>query len=322
MRIRTFLKPLSFIPAILLMYMIYTFSAQEGELSSSVSYKVSYHIVKAADYLLDTNLDEWEVQDYAVRMNGVTRKLAHMTEYFLLAVAVSFPLYVYGLHGILLLILAGGFCVAFACGDEYHQSFVAGRAASHKDVIIDSIGIFIGIILVRIIGWTGRHTVFKPVEDDGYRRMSRREMKKIKKRQRQIEQDMRLAQQRQFDEQVRRRQEENARLREQKARQARDLGDTRPYRKVTDDTIPYRIRRHSDGQYYDEYEGRYDEGYRDDFDEGYRDDFDERYRDDFDERYRDDFDERYRDDDNRRAMENTSDDLASDMPLAKILRKR
>lgn len=37
------------------------------------------------------------------------RKAAHMTEYFLLAVAISFPLYVYGVMGIWLMILAGSY---------------------------------------------------------------------------------------------------------------------------------------------------------------------------------------------------------------------
>lgn len=160
--IRTFLKPLSFIPAILLMYMIFQFSAQSGDVSSQLSYKVSYKIVETADYVFETNLDYWQMDEWAVRINGVTRKLAHMTEYFALAVAVSFPLYVYGVHGILLMLLAGMICVGFACGDEYHQSFVAGRSPSVRDVCIDGFGVFWGIILVRIIGWTGRKTIFRP----------------------------------------------------------------------------------------------------------------------------------------------------------------
>ena len=93
--IRTLLKPLSFIPAILLMVMIYQFSAQPADVSSQLSYKVSYKIVETADNIFETNLDYWQMDNWAVRINGVTRKLAHMTEYFALAVAVSFPLYVY-----------------------------------------------------------------------------------------------------------------------------------------------------------------------------------------------------------------------------------
>ena len=160
--IRTLLKPLSFIPAILLMMMIYRFSAQPAEVSSQLSYKVSYKIVETADYLFDTNLDYWQMDEWANRIHGVTRKLAHMTEYFALAIAVSFPLYVYGVHGIWLMLLAGMICVGFAAGDEYHQSFVSGRSPSVKDIGIDSFGVFWGIILVRIIGWTGRKTIFRP----------------------------------------------------------------------------------------------------------------------------------------------------------------
>ena len=162
--IRTILKPLSFVPALLLMYMIFSFSAQPGEVSSQVSYKVSYKIVEAADYIFDAGLEEWQIGEWAGKINFITRKLAHMTEYFALAVAVSFPLYVYGLHGILLMLVAGLICVGFACGDEYHQAFVAGRGPSVKDVCIDSVGVFFGIIFVRIIGWTGRKTIFKPKE--------------------------------------------------------------------------------------------------------------------------------------------------------------
>lgn len=160
--VRTLLKPLSFLPALLLMYMIYNFSAQPAELSSQLSFRVSCKLVEAADYILDTNLEQWEIEDWATRIHFITRKLAHMTEYFLLAVAVSFPLYVYGVRGIWLMLLAGLICVGFACGDEYHQSFIDGRSPSKKDVAIDSFGVFVGIILVRIVGWTGRKTIFRP----------------------------------------------------------------------------------------------------------------------------------------------------------------
>ena len=180
LRIRTLLKPLSFLPAILLMYMIFSFFSQEGEISSTVSYKVSHIIVETADHVFDMGMDDYQISYFATKINSVTRKLAHMTEYFLLAIAVSFPLYVYGLHGILLMILAGGFCIAFACGDEYHQSYVAGRAASMKDVGIDSVGVFIGIILVRIIGWTGRKTIFRPRKEEYEPQLTRKEKKRLK----------------------------------------------------------------------------------------------------------------------------------------------
>ena len=81
-----------------------------------------------------------------------------MTEYFLLAVAISFPLYVYRIRGIWLFLLAGIFCVGFAGLDEYHQSFVGGRGPSVRDVCIDSSGALIGIILVQLFCWSSLHT--------------------------------------------------------------------------------------------------------------------------------------------------------------------
>ena len=190
MHLRTFLKPLSFIPAILMMYIIFVFSSQEADLSSSISHRVSVVIVKGTDYVFDLDLDDWKIEEYAGRIHGVTRKLAHMAEYFLLAVAVSFPLYVYGLHGLLLVLVAGVICVGYACTDEYHQAFVAGRAASWKDVGIDSVGVLIGIILVRIIGWTGRHTIFRPLPSDRYGRQNRKEINRLKKQQRRMKRQM------------------------------------------------------------------------------------------------------------------------------------
>ena len=161
--IRNILKPFSFLPAILLMYMIFQFSSQPGEISSQLSYRVSHKIVVTVDRALHAGMEDWEVDLWISRIHGPVRKLAHMAEYFALAVAVSFPLYVYGIRGIRLMLLAGLICVGFSCSDEYHQAFVSGRSPSVRDVAIDSFGIFWGIIFVRIAGWTGRKTIFLPL---------------------------------------------------------------------------------------------------------------------------------------------------------------
>lgn len=148
------LKPLSFLPALAIMYMIFSFSGQTGEMSSGLSYQVSYQLVTIGERLLGRNLSDERVDYLVDKIHGPVRKLAHMTEYFILAVAVSFPLYVYGLRGFPLLLLAGILCVGFACTDEYHQSFIDGRGPSIRDVCIDSIGVFFGIMTVRIVCWT------------------------------------------------------------------------------------------------------------------------------------------------------------------------
>ena len=172
-----FLKPLSFLPALAMMYVIYGFSAQDGNVSGNLSYQVSYKIVEIGNEILDKGLDETQIADYADQIGYPVRKLAHMTEYFLLAVAVSFPFYVYGLRGFPLMLVAGFICVAFAAGDEYHQSFVAGRGPSVKDVGIDSIGAFFGIMTVQIICWffLAPARSARRQEEFAYRKRARRE---------------------------------------------------------------------------------------------------------------------------------------------------
>ncbi len=165
--IRTFissvLKPLSFLPALCMMMVIYSFSAEDGASSAAFTYKVSVKVVETVDKVADMDLSQDQVEHYADRFHYLIRKCGHVTEYFLLAVSIALPLYVYGLRGIWLMLVAGAICVGFACLDEYHQLFVSGRGASKRDVAIDSIGIFAGIILTRMVGWTGRKTIFRPL---------------------------------------------------------------------------------------------------------------------------------------------------------------
>ena len=153
----TILKPLSFLPAIAMMFVIYSFSAQTGEVSGQLSYEISYQLVETKNELLHSQRTEQELALEAKSIHYYVRKAAHMTEYFLLAIAVSFPLYVYGVRGLFLILVSGIICVGFAGFDEYHQSFVANRGPSVKDVLIDSAGAFLGILLVQAFCWSALH---------------------------------------------------------------------------------------------------------------------------------------------------------------------
>ena len=124
----------------------------KGEKVHSVAEVILLNKEKVTEGVLEQLLEE-----IAYKADGIhyyVRKAAHMTEYFLLAIAISFPLYVYGVRGIWLMILAGIVCVGFAGLDEYHQSFVDARTPAVKDVGIDSMGAFIGILLVQAFCWS------------------------------------------------------------------------------------------------------------------------------------------------------------------------
>lgn len=158
--LRFILKPISFLPAIAVMYMIYSFSAQDSVQSSELSSGVTLQIVQSIDYSFDLHLTPEQTRRAVAKAEHYIRKIAHFSEYCLLAITVALPLYVYGLRGFLLVLTAGIFCTGYACLDEFHQLFVSGRSGSKKDVIIDSCGAILGIYLTRIVGFIGRKTIF------------------------------------------------------------------------------------------------------------------------------------------------------------------
>ena len=77
------LKPFSFIPAILMMSMIFSFSSQNGTESSQLSEKVARGIFITIDHVMDRGWDDEKIQELADEYQYPVRKLAHMTEYFL-----------------------------------------------------------------------------------------------------------------------------------------------------------------------------------------------------------------------------------------------
>ena len=125
---RFLLKPLSFVPALCVMYMIFSFSAQTADESGQLSMLVSEKVVLLLGKLTSGNLDTAQVGVYVDEIHFLVRKMAHFSEYFLLGLTLSLPLYVYRLRGFWLVLAAGLFCAGFAGLDEYHQMFVAGSS--------------------------------------------------------------------------------------------------------------------------------------------------------------------------------------------------
>lgn len=70
------------------------------------------------------------------------RKLGHFSEYALLALFVwrALRLSLLGKANAAVAALCFGIAALFAASDEFHQSFVATRTASPRDVLIDCIG--------------------------------------------------------------------------------------------------------------------------------------------------------------------------------------
>jgi VanZ family protein len=78
---------------------------------------------------LSTGLGTWDL---------LVRKIAHLSEYAILG-----ALLVRAIQRPAVAILAGGL---YAVSDELHQHFVRGRHAAWYDVLIDTVGVTIGVL--------------------------------------------------------------------------------------------------------------------------------------------------------------------------------
>lgn len=128
------------IASVLIMVLIFYFSSQDGTKSDTQS----LFFVKMLLSYLPENLG-----------NFIIRKGAHFTIY----AALGFCLYQscfqwtksMGLGSSLISLLIA---FLYACSDEWHQTFIAGRSGALKDVLLDSLGAGCGIVIsVLLLFW-------------------------------------------------------------------------------------------------------------------------------------------------------------------------
>jgi len=143
------------------MAMIFWFSAQPGEISSSQS-NSALEYLKVIDNRYDIRDNKYVNKGLRFLRDDLGLMKQYNKEYIIRKVA-HFSLY-FGLSSILMLsgyaftksiTLSGLFgfitSVIYAYYDEMHQLDVIGRGSSLKDVGIDSIGAFFGIVFMGAI---------------------------------------------------------------------------------------------------------------------------------------------------------------------------
>lgn len=81
------------------------------------------------------------------KLNYPLRKAAHASEYFIFTILILIALKNSGVKGNKMFIIALGICFAYACTDEYHQTFVNGRTGQFSDTLIDTFGGFISCLM-------------------------------------------------------------------------------------------------------------------------------------------------------------------------------
>ena len=125
---------------IIWLLVIFLFSSQNGEESTKTS--------GIFDNVISIFIKDEGNKDTA---KYYVRKCAHFTEYFILALLIINVIKDYHEVNYKLLILTFILCMLYAASDEWHQTFIDNRAGQIKDVIIDSSGSLLAIIIYNFI---------------------------------------------------------------------------------------------------------------------------------------------------------------------------
>ena len=78
------------------------------------------------------------------------RKLAHMSEYAILALFTYYALIKIAFNKRIIFQITFLISFLYACSDEFHQLFISGRSGQFTDIIIDSTGCLIMLLFLYL----------------------------------------------------------------------------------------------------------------------------------------------------------------------------
>lgn len=133
-------KFLAWLALLVWMGVIFYFSHQSGDASMQLS-----------DGILDSFKSLFQnFLDYHT-LSYIVRKIAHFTEYFILGLLIYHLVKQYRVISKTEIIWMILFCVIYAMSDEFHQVFIGGRSPKVFDVIIDSLGSSLSILILQLL---------------------------------------------------------------------------------------------------------------------------------------------------------------------------
>jgi len=93
-------------------------------------------------------------------LNRIVRKLAHLTEFTILGSVLYTILRRYITYGTVIKTIGLGMLIASL--DEFIQLFSPGRSSQFSDILIDTVGVVIGILVVKLVYYMGdKRSTFK-----------------------------------------------------------------------------------------------------------------------------------------------------------------
>ncbi len=131
---------------LLWMLLIFYFSSQNKDESKKTS---DGFILRVSKIFINKNLNKKEKVKLTEKYSFIARKLAHFSIYFIMGILLISLLMKYNISYPVIKAIIG--CLIYALSDEFHQIFVKGRTASLKDVLIDTCGSTIGILIIYFI---------------------------------------------------------------------------------------------------------------------------------------------------------------------------
>ncbi|WP_427337976.1 VanZ family protein [Caloranaerobacter sp. DY30410] len=142
---------LSWTVVLLWLVLIFYFSSQPAVESDRLSKKVTQVIIENVGRLVPLDIESSTTTDLVSKFNRIVRKFAHFGIYFVLGILVMNGFRASGIRDFRAFIFSLIFCILYAASDEVHQIFVPGRGAQVLDVLIDSLGAFVGIGIYKLV---------------------------------------------------------------------------------------------------------------------------------------------------------------------------
>ena len=132
---------------LIMMSAIFFFSSMSGESSGSLSAKITEAVISIVFPGYSELSSEQQTGTFNL-LHHIIRKLAHFSEYAVLGALIVLFLNTFSLKHVFLISLLCA--VLYAVTDEWHQSFVSDRGPAISDIILDSAGAALGIVIAIV----------------------------------------------------------------------------------------------------------------------------------------------------------------------------
>ena len=144
---------ISHLAVLIWMMVIFCFTAQNGDESGDLSSGVTHLVMTVFNQLFQLEWSQAELLEMVSIWDYPIRKLAHMTEFGILAVLIFVTIKYYRFVNTTKkrYLYAWLVAVVYAATDEFHQLFVPGRSGNLFDVCVDASGALIAMTFVYIV---------------------------------------------------------------------------------------------------------------------------------------------------------------------------